>query len=122
MTEAKEQKQEIQYDDFVKLDIRIGTILSAELVPETDKLIKCTVDVGDIDENGEKTTRTIVSGLAESINPEYLVGKQCPYVCNLAPRNIRGIVSEGMILAMRGNDGFVLLHPNAEIKPGTQIG
>ena len=109
-------KEEISYEDFTKLDIRIGTSVAAELVPETDKLIKCTVDFGDDEE------RTIVSGLAESIAPEELVGKQCPYVTNLAPRKIRGIVSEGMILAIGIDDGFALLHPNKEVEAGTQVG
>jgi len=119
MTTTKDQ---ITYDDFTKLDIRVGTILEAELVPETDKLIKCTVDVGDKTEDGEPKTRTIVSGLAESIAPADLVGKQCPYVCNLAPRTIRGVESEGMILAMGTESGFALLHPSVEVESGIQVG
>jgi len=114
--QTKEPKTEITYDDFTKLDIRIGTIIAAELVPDTDKLIKCTVELG------ESEPRTVVSGLAESINPEDMVGKQCPYVCNLAPRTIRGVESQGMILAMGTDDGFVLLHPDKEVISGTSIG
>jgi methionyl-tRNA synthetase len=109
-------KDEIQYDDFTKIDIRVGTILEAELVPETDKLIKCTVDFG------EESPRTIVSGLAEHIAPEELVGKQCPYVINLAPRTIRGIESQGMILAIGTEEGFSLLHPNKEVMSGATVG
>ncbi len=112
---TKEQKSEISYEYFTKLDIRIGTIVSAEKVEGTDKLIKCSVALG------EDEPRTVVSGLAESIDPEDLVGKQCPYVCNLAPRVIRGIESQGMILAIETDNGFVLLHPNKEVEAGTSI-
>lgn len=120
-------KDEILYDDFSKLDIRIGTIVAAELVPETDKLIKCTVDLGDppspkATEGQGKNLRTIVSGLAEYITPDELVGKQCPYVANLAPRTIRDIESQGMILAIGLEDDFVLLHPNKEVPAGSSIG
>ncbi len=109
-------KEQITYDDFAKLDLRVGTIVAAELVPDTDKLIKCTVDLG------EDEMRTIVSGLAEHISPEELVGKQCPYVANLASRTIRGIESEGMILAIGLEDDFILLHPNKEVPAGANIG
>ena len=75
---------EIQYEDFAKLDIRIGTVVAAELIPETDKLIKCTVDFGE-----ELGQRTIVSGIAQWKKPEELVGRQFPYIVNLAPRLLR---------------------------------
>ena len=70
---------EVSYDDFAKLEIRIGTVVAAELVPDTNKLIKCTVDFGEFG------TRTIVSGIAEWKKPEELVGRQFPYITNLAP-------------------------------------
>src|SRR3989344_2535111 len=76
---------EISYEDFAKLDIRIGTVIAAEMVPETDKLIKCAVDFGELGE------RTIVSGIAEWKKPEDLVGKQLPYIVNLTPRILRGV-------------------------------
>lgn len=104
---------EITYDDFQKVDIRIGTIMAAELIPETDKLIKCTVDFGELG------TRTIVSGIAEYYTPESLVGKQCPYVINLAPRMLRGVESQGMLFASSPNGGCVLLHPEVAVPPGT---
>ncbi|HBC59257.1 TPA: methionine--tRNA ligase, partial [Candidatus Azambacteria bacterium] len=75
---------EIPYEDFAKLDIRIGTVIAAELVPDTDKLIKCTVDFGE-----EMGQRTIVSGIAEWKRPEELVGRQFPYIVNLTPRMLR---------------------------------
>ena len=83
---------EIPYEDFAKLDIRIGTVIAAELVPDTDKLIKCSFDFGALG------TRTIVSGSAEWKKPEELVGRQLPYIVNLAPRTLRGIESQGMLL------------------------
>ncbi len=118
--------EEISYDDFAKLDIRIGTVLAAELVPETDKLIKCTIDFGELGQ------RTIVSGIAEWKRPEELVGKQLPYIVNLAPRTLRGVVSEGMLLAaspVRGDASneasdeshVVLLIPESVVPSGTKL-
>ncbi|TSC87036.1 MAG: methionyl-tRNA synthetase [Parcubacteria group bacterium Gr01-1014_8] len=106
----------IQYEDFAKLDIRVGTILAAERVPETDKLIKCTVDLGELGQ------RTIVSGIAQFRTPEQLVGKQCPYIVNLAPKTLRGIESEGMLLAAAPEGiGLALLHPDVQLPPGTKL-
>ena len=106
----------ISYDDFAKLDIRIGTVVAAELVPETDKLIKCTIDFG------EMGTRTIVSGIALFRNPEELVGKQLPYIVNLAPRILRGVESQGMLLAASpGGEGLALLIPDNPVPNGTKL-
>ena len=105
----------IDYEDFTKVDIRIGTIKAAEMIPETDKLIKCTVDFGD-----ELGTRTIVSGIAQWYAPEDLVGKQCPYVVNLKPRMLRGVESQGMLFASSPNGGCALLHPDQDVPAGTK--
>ncbi len=109
-------KEEINYEDFSKLDLRIGTIVEAELVPDTDKLIKCTVDFG------EEEARTIVSGLAQHVSPEDIIGRQFPYIANLAPRTIRGVESQGMILAAGLEEGFALLNPDKEVPSGSSIG
>ena len=107
--------EEVPYDHFAKLDIRVGTVVSAELVPETDKLIKCTVDLGELGE------RTIVSGIAQWKRPEELIGKQFPYIVNLAPRILRGIESQGMLLAASDEAGVALLVPERELPPGTSL-
>lgn len=91
-------KAEITYDDFTKLDLRVGTILTAEKVEKADKLLKLTVDMGF-------ETRTIVSGIAEHFKPEDLIGLQVSVVANLAPRKIRGIESKGMILLAEDAEG-----------------
>ena len=106
---------EIQYEDFAKLDIRIGTVVAAEMVPETDKLIKCTIDLGELG------MRTIVSGIATWKKPEELVGKQLPYVVNLAPKMLRGVESQGMLLAASDESGVALLHPERALAPGTKL-
>ena len=106
---------EVQYDDFAKLDIRIGKVVAAELVPETDKLIKCTVDFGP------EGQRTIVSGIAQWKKPEELVGKQLPYIFNLAPRMLRGVESQGMLLAASDEEGVALLLAEREVPAGTQL-
>lgn len=110
----------VSHEDFKKLDIRIGTIVSAERVPDTEKLIKCAVDFGAPPEG--LGIRTIISGIAAWREPEKLIGKQCPYVVNLKPRMIRDILSEGMLLAAGGDDAHALLHPDTEIPPGSRLG
>jgi len=107
---------EISYEDFAKLDIRIGTVVAAELVPETDKLIKCTVDFGE-----EVGQRTIVSGIAQWKKPEELVGRQFPYIVNLAPRMLRGVESQGMLLAASDGGGVALLAPERTLPTGTRL-
>jgi len=108
--------EEIQYEDFAKLDIRIGTVVAAELVPETDKLIQCTVDFGE-----ELGQRTIVSGIAEWKKPEELIGRQFPYIVNLAPRMLRGVESQGMLLAASDESGVALLTPERTLHTGTRL-
>ncbi|MBQ3882781.1 MAG: methionine--tRNA ligase subunit beta, partial [Bacteroidales bacterium] len=92
------QKDEVTFDDFGKMDIRTATVLAAERVPKTDKLLKLTIDTG-IDQ------RTIVSGIAEYYSPEDMLGKQICILANLQPRKIRGIESKGMILMAKQGDG-----------------
>ena len=106
----------ISIDDFKKIDIAVGKILSAEKVPETDKLLRLFVDLG------EENPRQIVSGIAMYFsNLEDLIGKKCMFVANLEPRMIRGLESQGMILAVSSDDGkFSLLSPSDEILPGTR--
>lgn len=107
---------EISYDDFAKLEIRIGTILEVEVVPEADRLLKLKVDVG------EETPRQIVSGIREYFeDPESLVGKQCPFLTNLEPRTIRGVESQGMILAASTEDVFALFNPTQKLPVGTLV-
>ena len=105
----------VTYEDFAKLDIRIGTVQAAELVPETDKLIKCTIDFGDFG------VRTIVSGIAQWKQPEDIIGTQLPYIVNLAPRVIRGIESQGMLLAGSDDAGLVLVRPERAAPSGTKL-
>jgi len=111
-----ESKPEIAYEDFAKLDIRVGTVMAAELVPDTDKLLKCTIDFGEFG------IRTIVSGIAQFKTPDDIVGKQLPYVVNLAPRTLRGVESQGMLLAASpGGEGLALLMPDVDVPNGTRL-
>jgi methionyl-tRNA synthetase len=110
-----DQKPEIQYEDFAKLDIRIGTVIAAEKVPEADKLIKCTIDLGSLGE------RTIVSGILEWKTPEELVGKQLPYIVNLAPKMLKGVESRGMLLAASDESGVALITPERALPSGTRL-
>lgn len=106
----------ITYDDFKKIEIKIGKVINAEKVPETDKLLKLEVDFGE----GEN--RTIVSGIAHAILPEDIIGKEAPFVTNLEPRTIRGIESNGMIMvAIDESDNPVLLNPSREVEPGSSV-
>lgn len=113
--EVEPQKETIQFDDFTKMDIRVGTIIEAEKVAKTKKLLKLTVDVG-ID------TRTIVSGIAESFKPEDIVGQQVTVLCNLAPRKLRGVESQGMILMTDTLEGkLAFMEPKEKVINGSQV-
>ena len=102
------QKELISYDDFAKMDIRIGTILEAEKMPKADKLLILKVDTG-IDQ------RTIVSGIAQSFAPEEIIGKKVTVLVNLAPRKLRGVESQGMILMVENSEGkYTFINPDAE--------
>ena len=108
-------KENITFDDFMKMDIRIGTILAAEKVAKTKKLLKLTVDTG-IDQ------RTVVSGIAEFFQPEAIVGKQVSILVNLEPRTIKGITSQGMILMAEDADGRLdFVNPTSSIKAGSGV-
>ena len=104
----------IIFDDFNKLDIRIATILEAEPVPETDKLLKLKIDLGD-------EQRELVAGIAEDYKPEDIKGKQIPILTNLEPKTIKGIESQGMILAVDIDNKAVLLHPDKKTANGAKI-
>lgn len=112
------QKDIISYDDFSKLDIALGTIAAVEVVEGADKLLKLTVDFG------EEEPRQIVSGIREFFDdPQSLVGKQSPFILNLEPRTIRGVLSQGMILAAGSvaDNLFGLLQPSTEFPAGTRL-
>ena len=113
---AKPMKEEIQFDDFTKIDLRTATILTAEKVEKADKLLKFSVDTG-VD------VRTVVSGVAESFTPEECVGKQVMILLNLAPRKIRGIESQGMLLLTNNAEGkLVFVTPTETVENGVEIG
>ena len=115
-TEVAPQKELISYDDFAKMDIRIGTILEAEKMPKADKLLVLKVDTG-IDK------RTIVSGIAQSFAPEEIIGKKVTVLVNLAPRKLRGVESQGMILMVENSEGkYTFINPYADgITNGTEV-
>ena len=113
---AEPQKEECSFDDFQKIDIRVSTILAAEKVAKTKKLLKLTVDTG-IDQ------RTIVSGIAEHFTPEELVGQQVLVLVNLQPRELKGILSQGMILMAEDATGALrLVQPSEAVKAGSMVG
>ena len=113
----------VSYEEFKKLDIRVGTIKMVEPVADTDKLLKCMVDTGDKTEDGEIKLRQIVSGIHEYY-PEYekLIGKQVLYIVNLEPRMIKGIESQGMLMAVDGKEvNPVFLIPEVEVHSGAKV-
>jgi methionyl-tRNA synthetase len=108
--------EKITYDDFAKIEIKLGTILLVEVVPDADKLLRLEVDFG------EEAPRQILSGIREYFeDSQTLVGRQCPFVTNLAPRTIRGLESNGMILAGNTTEAFALLHPSVMLPNGTKL-
>ena len=108
-------KADISFDDFGRMDLRIGTIVAAEKVAKTKKLLKLTVDLG-------LEQRTIVSGIAEHFNPEALIGQQVQVLLNLAPRELKGIQSEGMLLMAENADGsLALMQPSVPVRNGSGV-
>ena len=114
-TQALAQKEVIEFDDFARMDIRVGTILEAEPVPKTKKLLKLKIDTG-IDK------RTVVSGIAEYYQPHDLIGKQVSILVNLAPKNLKGIESKGMILcAQNPNRSLSIVFPDKKAHNGAEV-
>ncbi|UOU97921.1 methionine--tRNA ligase [Chryseobacterium daecheongense] len=113
---ATPMKEQINFDDFTKIDLRTATIIEAEKVEKADKLLKLTVDTG-VD------VRTVVSGIAESFTPEEVIGKQVMILLNLAPRKIRGIESQGMLLLTTKSDGKLsFVTPDDQVENGVEVG
>lgn len=109
------QKPNIVFDDFTKLDIRVGTVLECKKVPKTDKLLQFLLEDG-------MGKRTIISGIAAYYKPEELVGKQVCFIANLEPRKMKGVESQGMILSVENADGSLsLIQPSKEATPGSQV-
>lgn len=115
--QAEPQKETAQFEDFTKIDLRVGTIIEAEKMPKANKLLVLKVDTG-ID------VRTIVSGIAEHFTPEEVIGKQVTVLVNLAPRALRGVTSEGMLLLTETKEGkLVFVNPDeAGVYNGATIG
>lgn len=110
-----EHKDNISFDDFTKMEIRVGEILSAEKVKKADKLLQMQVSLG-------QETRTIVSGIAEYYSPDEVIGKRVSVLCNLAPRKIRGVESQGMILMAENSDGKLgFVTPSDDMEAGAEI-
>ncbi|MFA6503210.1 MAG: hypothetical protein WCT45_03080 [Candidatus Paceibacterota bacterium] len=108
-------KEQISIEEFSKIEVRVGTVKTAERVPETDKLLRLTVDFNETD-----GPRQIVSGIAAYVpEPESLVGRQLAFVTNLAPRTIRGLESNGMLFAVGSDETFAFLTPDRSVPPGT---
>ena len=109
------QQPDVPFDDFLKMDIRVGTVIECDRVPKADKLLRFLIDDG-------MEQRTIVSGIAKFYKPEDLVGKQVCFVANFAPRKLKGVESQGMILSAQNPDGsLVVISPSAPVTPGSQV-
>jgi len=114
-------EQYITYDEFKKMDIRIGTIKEIEPIPETDKLLRCQIDFNEKDEDGNNKLRQIISGIHEYYPDfEKLIGKQVLYIVNLEPRKIKGFESNGMLMAV-GDDKPIFLIPETEVTSGSKV-
>lgn len=105
----------INFDDFSKVEMRVGKILTAELIEGSEKLLKLEVDFGE-----EK--RQVLSGIAKYYSPEDLIGKQTIFVTNLEPRQMMGLESQGMLLASGTEDKIILFEPSEEISNGSKLG
>lgn len=104
----------VSFEDFKKLDLRIGKIMSAEKVEGSEKLLRLSVSLGD-------ETRQIVAGLGKSYLPDDLLGKEVVVVANLEPRELMGLESQGMLLATKSGEDIVILEPEKEVAPGSAV-
>ncbi len=104
----------INYDDFAKIELKVARVMEAERVADSDKLVKLQLSVGE-------ETRQIVAGIGKAYAPEDLIGKEIVIVANLEPRTLMGVESNGMLLAASDEDGPVLLVPELEVAPGSNI-
>lgn len=115
MEESNDPQSRISIDDFAKIEVKVGTVLAAEAVPETEKLLRLSVDFGE-----PAGPRQIVSGIRAYVeDPADLVGRQLAFVTNLAPRRIKGRESDGMLFAVGSDDTFAFLAPDRPVPPGT---
>ena len=105
----------IEFEDFAKVDLRVGTVLAAKVHPAADRLLVLEIDAG------EEEPRQIVAGLAEFWKPEELAGRQVVMVANLKPRKLRGLVSQGMVLAVKQENGLQLLTPTGKVANGSRV-
>lgn len=113
-------KPRISIDEFSKIEVKVGSVRSAERVPETDKLLRLTVDFNEVGADGAPSPRQIISGIAAYVpEPSTLVGRQLAFVTNLEPRTIRGLESNGMLFAVGADETFAFLVPDREVPPGT---
>ena len=113
--QAEPQKPTVDFDTFLKCDFRVGRVLECKKIPKADKLLQFLIDDG-------LEKRIIVSGIAHYYNPDDLVGKQVCFIANLAPRKLKGVESQGMILSAENPDGsLVLITPSGDVAPGSQI-
>lgn len=113
-------KLRISIDEFNKIEVKVGTVQSAERVPDTDKLLKLIVDFGEVGADGASSPRQIISGIVVYVSePESLVGRQLAFVTNLEPRMLRGLESNGMLFAVGSGDSFAFLTPDRAVPPGT---
>ena len=112
----------ISFEDFKKIEIRIGKIISAQRVETSNKLLKLEVDFGPSEkDSSEKEVRQILAGIAKFYTPEQIIGKQCPFLVNLEPRKMMGLESQGMMLASGTEESIVILHPEKEVPNGSGI-
>ncbi len=110
-----EESKKINIDDFFKIEIKVGEVISVEEIDGSDKLYKLMVDFGEVE------PRQILSGIREYVSKEELLNKQFPFVTNLEPRKLRGLYSNGMILAGSDENGLALFNPSKKLKNGTRL-
>jgi methionine--tRNA ligase beta chain len=121
MRNLLQSMNKITFEDFQKLDIRIATILEAEIIPDTAKLLKLKIDLGYLNISGQPELRILVAGIGTTYKPEDLIGKQIPILANLKPKIIKGIESNGMILAVDVENKAILMYPDKSVPSGAKI-
>ncbi len=111
----------ISFEDFKKIELRVGKVIEAERVEKSEKLLKLDVDIGEKNEEGGIKLRQILAGIGKTYGPEDILGSEIIVVANLEPRSLMGLESQGMLLAASDDTGIILLRPDREAVPGSGI-
>lgn len=111
----------VSFEDFKKVELKIGRVRAADRVPDSDKLIRLSVNFGEMSSDGAEQDRQVIAGIGKAYSPDALIGQDMLFITNLEPRTIMGLESQGMVLAASDENGPVVLVPERKVDPGSSL-